>query len=349
VTNNWRAESGCEKYCANDQIWSECSHPAETICPSLMPPFNFEDDTICVGSCICPDGLYKNIENICVKIEICQCAHNGELIQPGEQIHLIDETCSCDYGILKCTRIRHDMVRCPLESMTPTSKEVTTCHDLTVNRDVSHVMCECPDELLYDKEIDECVIPSNCGCYFRNSYYEAGPATHNFMIDGMTEACMCFSGKWTCDIIERQPSECRLVGQQSLKTFDGLHVPWNSACSVQLLSIENEFSIYISSENVLTISSSSYTVTLDKTTIRKYRQIGMLYRYDVTLGATIMWDGENMLVLQISGKSSGKSSGICGNGNIYNNGIPNDDLVTNQGVPATVTDMFMSYISKSLK
>ena len=69
----------------------------------------------------------------------------------------------------------------------------------------------------------------------------------------------------------------------------------------------------------------------------------MLYRYDVTLDATIMWDGENMLVLQISGNLP--TSGICGN----NNGIPNDDLVTKQGVPATATDMFISYISQSLK
>ena len=63
---------------------------------------------------------------------------------------------------------------------------------------------------------------------------------------------------------------------------------------------------------------------LTSKSIQKYEKIGRLYKYKLTDAIRLLWDGANMLVVQVDG--SIKTSGICGN----NNDILNDDQTTKQ-------------------
>ena len=55
---------------------------------------------------------------------------------------------------------------------------IKTCRDFGVDRDISHVDCECEDGLIYSEFYLECVMPSECECYFQNKAFAAGPREH---------------------------------------------------------------------------------------------------------------------------------------------------------------------------
>ncbi|KAG8438103.1 hypothetical protein GDO86_008695 [Hymenochirus boettgeri] len=59
--------------------------------------------TTCVSGCVCPDGLVSDGKGGCIKEEQCPCVHNEATYQPGEQIKVKCNTCTCKNRMWTCT------------------------------------------------------------------------------------------------------------------------------------------------------------------------------------------------------------------------------------------------------
>ncbi|XP_041853996.1 mucin-2-like [Melanotaenia boesemani] len=57
----------------------------------------------CVSGCVCPDGLLSDGKGGCVKEENCPCPHDGEYHNPGENINVGCNKCTCKNRKWECT------------------------------------------------------------------------------------------------------------------------------------------------------------------------------------------------------------------------------------------------------
>ncbi|XP_041853997.1 mucin-5AC-like [Melanotaenia boesemani] len=57
----------------------------------------------CVSGCVCPDGLLSDGKGGCVKEENCPCPYNGEYHNPGENINVGCNKCTCKNRKWECT------------------------------------------------------------------------------------------------------------------------------------------------------------------------------------------------------------------------------------------------------
>ncbi|NXT83212.1 MUC6 protein, partial [Zapornia atra] len=60
--------------------------------------------TKCESGCVCADGLYENLDGMCVPAEECPCEYGGLAYGKGEQIQTECEICTCTKGKWKCVQ-----------------------------------------------------------------------------------------------------------------------------------------------------------------------------------------------------------------------------------------------------
>ncbi|NXB24203.1 MUC6 protein, partial [Rhagologus leucostigma] len=60
--------------------------------------------TKCESGCVCADGLYENLDGVCVSAEECPCEYGGLAYGRGEQIQTECEICTCTKGKWKCVQ-----------------------------------------------------------------------------------------------------------------------------------------------------------------------------------------------------------------------------------------------------
>ncbi|XP_017177065.1 SCO-spondin isoform X4 [Mus musculus] len=82
--------------CPEDQQWLDCAQgPAS--CAHLSIPG--EANQTCHPGCYCLSGMLL-LNNVCVPVQDCPCAHRGRLYSPGSAVHLPCENCSCISGLI---------------------------------------------------------------------------------------------------------------------------------------------------------------------------------------------------------------------------------------------------------
>ncbi|XP_072277618.1 mucin-5B-like [Pyxicephalus adspersus] len=57
----------------------------------------------CISGCVCPAGLVADGKGGCIKEDDCPCIHNDATYQPGEQIKMKCNTCTCKDRMWQCT------------------------------------------------------------------------------------------------------------------------------------------------------------------------------------------------------------------------------------------------------
>uniref|UniRef100_K7G4I4 Mucin 6, oligomeric mucus/gel-forming/pseudo n=1 Tax=Pelodiscus sinensis TaxID=13735 RepID=K7G4I4_PELSI len=60
--------------------------------------------TKCESGCICADGLYENLDGMCVPPDKCPCEYGGISYKKGEEIHTECKSCTCTRGKWKCVQ-----------------------------------------------------------------------------------------------------------------------------------------------------------------------------------------------------------------------------------------------------
>ncbi|XP_073206418.1 mucin-6 [Lepidochelys kempii] len=60
--------------------------------------------TRCESGCVCIDGLYENLDGMCVPPDECPCEYGGISYKKGEEIHTECKTCTCTRGKWKCVQ-----------------------------------------------------------------------------------------------------------------------------------------------------------------------------------------------------------------------------------------------------
>ncbi|XP_045021817.1 mucin-2 [Bubalus bubalis] len=60
--------------------------------------------TECISGCVCPEGLMDDGRGGCVVEEACPCVHNNDLYQPGDEVRVDCNTCTCQKGRWACTQ-----------------------------------------------------------------------------------------------------------------------------------------------------------------------------------------------------------------------------------------------------
>nr|XP_014353176.1 PREDICTED: mucin-2 [Latimeria chalumnae] len=117
-------EDGIPCICRNGQLRCRTGRTRQR-CPSPMFYFNCNNakygtagascqrtcenldvecyDVGCESGCVCPAGLVADGKGGCVKENDCPCAHSGVYHQPGSEIKLGCNTCTCKRGKWECT------------------------------------------------------------------------------------------------------------------------------------------------------------------------------------------------------------------------------------------------------
>ncbi|MBN3302151.1 MUC5A protein, partial [Amia calva] len=75
---------------------SECQKGCQTLDMECI-------STECISGCMCPEGLVSDGKGDCVQEELCPCVHNGALFEPGQQIKMDCNTCTCKDRKWQCT------------------------------------------------------------------------------------------------------------------------------------------------------------------------------------------------------------------------------------------------------
>ncbi|KAJ1178516.1 hypothetical protein NDU88_003762 [Pleurodeles waltl] len=85
--------------CANVSVstkGSECQKSCQTFDVECL-------STHCVSGCVCPEGMVLDGKGGCIQEEACPCVHNEVEYQPGEEISVSCNTCTCKNRMWQCT------------------------------------------------------------------------------------------------------------------------------------------------------------------------------------------------------------------------------------------------------
>ncbi|XP_040183629.1 mucin-5AC-like isoform X11 [Rana temporaria] len=117
-------DNGIMCTCAQGKL--SCIGSVETACKSPMAYFDCKNATVgtkgsecqkscqtldmacysakCVSGCVCPAGLVADGKGGCIKEDDCPCVHNDGTYQPGEQVKMKCNTCTCKNRMWQCTQ-----------------------------------------------------------------------------------------------------------------------------------------------------------------------------------------------------------------------------------------------------
>ncbi|CAH2325437.1 mucin-5AC [Pelobates cultripes] len=98
-----------EIVCTSPMVYFDCDKaPADTKgseCLKSCSTFDTECfySTQCVSGCMCPDGLVTDDDGHCVREEDCPCMLNDDFYEPGEEVQVKCNTCTCKNRKWDCT------------------------------------------------------------------------------------------------------------------------------------------------------------------------------------------------------------------------------------------------------
>ena len=175
----WRQDLPvCAKQCKGDFVYSACAAQDERARRGL--PSNSLDDfhAICVGGCVCGEGLYLDKDNHCVPKDKCHCYHQGMFYQAGQELLDQDGYCICKSGKMVCSSSQDEQLKCRSDQIYYSCSndfETGAERGLTcLNRHLpfSHSSCKtgcaCPDDLgkfYFCKKLEELLV--NSGKYWK--------------------------------------------------------------------------------------------------------------------------------------------------------------------------------------
>ncbi|XP_030338570.1 mucin-6 [Strigops habroptila] len=242
ILENWRnSMDNCTITCTGNQTFSYNTQACERTCLSLSNrALECHPTDIPIEGCHCPQGMYLNHKNECVRKSYCPCyLEDRKYILPDQSIITGGITCYCVNGRLSCTGKPQN----PAESCKAPKKYVScsdslenkygaacapTCQMLATGIECIPTKCEsgciCADGL-YENLDGGCVPAEECPCEYGGLAYGKGE-----QIQTECEICTCKKGKWKCVQKSVCSSTCNLYGEGHITTFDGQRFVFDGNC-----------------------------------------------------------------------------------------------------------------------
>ncbi|XP_064515849.1 mucin-6 [Pseudopipra pipra] len=242
ILENWRGSmDNCTITCTGNQTFSYNAQACDRTCLSLSNrALECHPTDIPVEGCQCPEGLYLNHKNECVRKSHCPCyLEDRKYILPDQSTITGGITCYCVNGRLSCTGKPQN----PAESCKAPKKYIScsdnlenkygaacapTCQMLATGIECIPTKCEsgcvCADGL-YENLDGKCVPAEECPCEYGGLSYGRGE-----QIQTECEICTCTKGKWKCVQKSRCSSTCNLYGEGHITTFDGQRFVFDGNC-----------------------------------------------------------------------------------------------------------------------
>nr|XP_033784153.1 mucin-6 isoform X4 [Geotrypetes seraphini] len=94
--------------CTAPKIFKECEVMSQDKGAACAPTCQMRAAGIvcvhrkCQAGCVCPDGLYEDLDGSCVVAEKCSCDYGGGLYKDGEMVQQDCQSCICREGKWKC-------------------------------------------------------------------------------------------------------------------------------------------------------------------------------------------------------------------------------------------------------
>uniref|UniRef100_A0A8C6JJZ8 Uncharacterized protein n=1 Tax=Melopsittacus undulatus TaxID=13146 RepID=A0A8C6JJZ8_MELUD len=268
ILENWRnSMDNCTITCTGNQTFSYHTQACDRTCLSLSNrALECHPTDIPIEGCHCPQGLYLNHKNECVRKSYCPCyLEDRKYILPDQSLITGGITCYCVNGRLSCTGRPQN----PAESCRAPKKYIScsdslenkygaacapTCQMLATGIECIPTKCEsgcvCADGL-YENLDGRCVPAEECPCEYGGLAYGKGE-----QIQTECDICTCKKGKWKCVQKSVCSSTCNLYGEGHITTFDGQRFVFDGNCEYILAmdgcSVNRPFSSFkIVTENVI--------------------------------------------------------------------------------------------------
>ncbi|KAM9013161.1 mucin-6 [Ara ararauna] len=242
ILENWRnSMDNCTITCTGNQTFSYHTQACDRTCLSLSNrALECHPTDIPIEGCHCPQGLYLNHKNECVRKSYCPCyLEDRKYILPDQSIITGGITCYCVNGRLSCTGRPQN----PAESCKAPKKYIScsdsleskygaacapTCQMLATGIDCIPTKCEsgcvCADGL-YENPDGRCVPAEECPCEYGGLAYGKDE-----QIQTECDICTCKKGKWKCVQKSVCSSTCNLYGEGHITTFDGQRFVFDGNC-----------------------------------------------------------------------------------------------------------------------
>ncbi|XP_063188890.1 mucin-6 [Chroicocephalus ridibundus] len=242
ILENWRnSMDNCTITCTGNQTFSYNAQACDRTCLSLSNrALECHPTDIPIEGCHCPEGMYLNHKNECVRKSHCPCyLEDRKYILPDQSTITGGITCYCVNGRLSCTGKPQN----PAESCKAPKKYVScsdalenkygaacapTCQMLATGIECIPTKCEsgcvCADGL-YENLDGGCVPAEECPCEYGGLAYGKGE-----QIQTECEICTCTKGKWKCVQKSKCSSTCNLYGEGHITTFDGQRFVFDGNC-----------------------------------------------------------------------------------------------------------------------
>ncbi|KQL59662.1 hypothetical protein AAES_18779 [Amazona aestiva] len=227
--------------CTGNQTFSYHTQACDRTCLSLSNrALECHPTDIPIEGCHCPQGLYLNHKNECVRKSYCPCyLEDRKYILPDQSIITGGITCYCINGRLSCAGRPQN----PAESCKAPKKYIScsdslenkygaacapTCQMLATGIECIPTKCEsgcvCADGL-YENPDGRCVPAEECPCEYGGLAYGKGE-----QIQTECDICTCKKGKWKCVQKSVCSSTCNLYGEGHITTFDGQRFVFDGNC-----------------------------------------------------------------------------------------------------------------------
>ncbi|NXW25008.1 MUC6 protein, partial [Circaetus pectoralis] len=242
ILEDWRnSMDNCTITCTGNQTFSYNTQACDRTCLSLSNrALECHPTDIPIEGCHCPEGMYLNHKNECVRKSHCPCyLEDRKYILPDQSTVTGGITCYCVNGRLSCTGKPQN----PAESCKAPKKYVScsdslenkygaacapTCQMLATGIECIPTKCEsgcvCADGL-YENLDGRCVAAEECPCEYGGLAYGKGE-----QIQTECEICTCTKGKWKCVQKSKCSSTCNLYGEGHITTFDGQRFVFDGNC-----------------------------------------------------------------------------------------------------------------------
>ncbi|XP_049676674.1 mucin-6 [Accipiter gentilis] len=242
ILEDWRnSMDNCTITCTGNQTFSYNTQACDRTCLSLSNrALECHPTDIPIEGCHCPEGMYLNHKNECVRKSHCPCyLEDRKYILPEQSTVTGGTTCYCINGRLSCTGKPQN----PAESCKAPKKYVScseslenkygaacapTCQMLATGIECIPTKCEsgcvCADGL-YENLDGRCVPAEECPCEYGGLAYGKGE-----QIQTECEICTCTKGKWKCVQKSKCSSTCNLYGEGHITTFDGQRFVFDGNC-----------------------------------------------------------------------------------------------------------------------
>uniref|UniRef100_A0A8C5P9A2 VWFD domain-containing protein n=1 Tax=Leptobrachium leishanense TaxID=445787 RepID=A0A8C5P9A2_9ANUR len=324
--------------CKNNQVLQYRAASCYRTCATVPEAENCDDQTLLFEDCGCPDGQYLNTEQVCVPKLDCDC-HTDYGVLAAHESKKIAEKCKGGAEFIDCSY--------------PKSHRRDDLWCNTTHLPKLHVRCYCPISMVKNSK-GECILPSECPCYFGGEEFENGRTVIN-----SCNKCFCNKGVWKCTN-KKCSSTCHIHGDGHFRTFDDMSFSFDGLCQYTVVedycnSDKGTFRILAQSvpccDNELTCARKIIVIYKDlsitfqdgkanienakaldcsrkpSTVLYSINTVGLYKILELPDGIRLVWDGLTRLSITLDPHWNGKVCGLCGN----NNGNLKDELKTRAG------------------